>query len=241
MTLKELRNHFRFLKIKGVYYMYHLTQKGKWCVNSYMGSFVSNGNGKYTFENFKSTSSINKFLTYQQEWFDSLEYHSDCYEACIIPSALDERKLMHDLDSLENCERKYTSGYNNVCGLRVTFNGKTFFGEMGTLTINIVYLDNREPITDWKVIIYYPNGSWYQMDCNNHKQVVETIKWLIKIYLLQTTAYNYMHFTNPIDNNLVSSDITLEIPTGAFSTKKVDMKQTLIEQMEKTLENLKNS
>jgi hypothetical protein len=214
MTLKELRKHYRVLKLENQYHIYEKERSNSRMVHKYLCTLTKKG-GSFIVPGYKATGIISKLKENVQDFVHNLKYDSEYY----YPLWREESRydmFTYDVLSDYGFKRKTYSDY-------FVLNRNSIYGYNAT-KIELTYEVKDETII---FKLWTSNYGWIEttsiFDFDNIK---ETIDSLLKPLLLTEGIKNIQD-----SDKMVNSDIELvlkELKDFDINSSKVNLKEKLI-------------
>lgn len=221
--------------------LYSKTEPGTYVQHKYMG-YVSLKNGKAVHHfSGRSTKDMEELLRITKEWADSTPFTSDTYSIDFVPGHKEVlqvteylKKLGFDYDNdntyHSNLSLKLSSLYKNSNFISVKVNRNDDYKDENDHLINIIF--------------EIGNDSWVPVKSKSTEDAIVAINSYLTpvVTEVMTKASSiFIHMNDSKIENSKYQELAINtIDMGTLSINKTSLKETMIEMLEKQLEQLKS-
>ena len=232
MTQKEIKEHFKVSKftINKNLHLYSKTEKGKHLAIKYLCSLKTEGS-YFSIVNSKlpKTNKIEKLKEDVESYLSTLDFDSEYYNPEFRDGFFEELVIS---DYLRN--KGFEHGTNDY----FQFTSKKSYSQIKTIELEIQNLDSMSEIKEDIEVKLLFETKWLSVKCKrNVYDIIKTIEGLLyPILLLNTTSLI------SLTDKFTPQNIEMtEKKISGFDVKSKEIKDELIEKLEKTLKVLKDN
>ena len=231
--LEELSTRYKVLKLGSLdskYSLYDKTRKAKYGVNYPFVAQIELNNGNYIYNEacYKSVEELSSAI---DDYIENLPYNHEFDDPIYNASTVIEMRCDEYLTNL-GLTRSSDTYSHSVYEYRNPMTQIVIF----SISVEVGGYDKKKG----KIVRLLPNHHWMEIEFDGADSAISAINSMISSEILISTS-GLIGVLNKMNNQRTKNDITMKhVDMSSFKLKTQEMKDQLIEILEKELETLKS-